>query len=159
MGWPLKEKDIKRYPHFDAFVPLTELQKLATDPMAVDRHAFLPFLHYSKSWQPFRRAIDRPKKKNRPIRYASRCDSAVYSYYRHLLSQLYEKELARLEIQSCPIAYRKLQRANGTGGMCNIDFAAQAFEDIKERGLCCAVTLDISGYFDSIDHSRGLPPV
>jgi Reverse transcriptase (RNA-dependent DNA polymerase) len=154
MPWPLKESDLKRYPHFDAHIPLAELQKLATDPTAVRRHAFFPFLHYEKRWRPFRRAADPPKRKIRPIRYASRRDSAIFSYYRHLLSEPYEAELTCRGIESCPIAYRKLRRHDSSRGKCNIDFAADAFHRVRDLANCCAVTLDVSGFFDNIDHDK-----
>ena len=154
MGWPLKEKDLKRYPHFDAFIPLKELERLATDPEKVAKHPFLPFLLYTKGWQPFRREGQRPKRKERPIRYASRRDSAIFSYYRYLLSQHYETALLKLGIDRCPIAYRKLARPAGIGGKCNIDFAADAFAEVCKLCTCCTVTLDISSYFECIDHGR-----
>jgi Reverse transcriptase (RNA-dependent DNA polymerase) len=151
MGWPLKK--IKRYPHFDAMASLDELTALATNPQAVDSNAFLPFLLYFKRWNSFQSLTKESKSKERPIRYASRRDGAIFSYYRHLLSERYEAALIGLEIQDCPIAYRKMPAASGTGGKCNIDFAAEAFSCIRTLKSCCAVTLDISGFFENIDHA------
>jgi hypothetical protein len=54
MGWPLQEKDIKRYPHFDRPLPLNELTRIASTPAEVIANKFLPFLHYEKSWTRFR---------------------------------------------------------------------------------------------------------
>lgn len=153
MGWPLQERDIKRYPHFDAPIPLDELTRIATDPKRVAQHPFLPFLLYYKRWQPFRRPDELREKKKRPIRYASRIDSAIFSYYRFLLSSRYEAALQALGLQDCVIAYRKVSAPDAKRGKCNIDFAAQAFSAIRSLGTCCAVTLDISSYFESIDHA------
>ena len=154
MGWPLTSKDLKRYPHFDGAYPIAELERIATDPTRVASRAFFPFLLYNKSWRPFRKTGAPSAKKIRPIRYAARSDSAVFSYYRHLLSQLYESELKCRGIDSCPIAYRKIRSANRNHGKCNIDFAADAFQMIRSLGKCCVTTLDISSYFECIDHGR-----
>jgi hypothetical protein len=154
MGWPLKEKDIKRYPHFDAATSLPELERLATDPELVRKHAFFPFLLYHKSWKPFRYPESRPQRKTRPIRYAARRDSAIFSYYRFLLAEHYEAALAKLGIETCPVAYRKLKQANSSRGKCNIDFAADAFTHARTLGTCCAVTMDIKSFFESIDHAH-----
>lgn len=154
MGWPLKEKDLKRYPHFDGVFPLAELERIATTPKRVAENPFFPFLLYYKSWQPFRKPDARPEKKRRPIRYAARKDSAIYSYYRHILSERYESLLRTRGLETCPIAYRKIPSATGKRGKCNIDFAADAFQKIRQIGRCCVVTLDISSYFECIDHAR-----
>lgn len=154
LGWPLSQKDLKRYPHFDGVFPLAELERIATDPKRVATHSFFPFLLYNKSWQPFRSAGARPSKKVRPIRYAARRDSAIFSYYRHLLSQRYELEIQQRGIASCPVAYRKIVSSDGKHGKCNIDFADDAFQLVRSLGECCVTTLDINSYFECIDHSR-----
>lgn len=157
MGWPLKEQDLKRYPHFDAPISIDELTRIATDPDAVATNPFFPFLLYYKKWQPFRKrneAGQKKEKKNRPIRYACRRDSAIFSYYRWLLSARYETMLVVRGIQGCPIAYRKIAAPNERGGKCNIDFAAEAFADVRALSPCCVVTLDIQNFFECLDHER-----
>jgi hypothetical protein len=154
MGWPLTERDLKRYPHFDGVYPLTELERIATDPKLVAENKFFPFLLYYKSWRPFRKAGNYTKKKKRPIRYAARRDGAIFSYYRYLLSERYEVLLHSLGLKTCPIAYRKIRSADGARGKCNIDFAAEAFQKVRALGTCCVATLDISSYFEKIDHAR-----
>jgi Reverse transcriptase (RNA-dependent DNA polymerase) len=154
MGWPLTGKDLKSYPHFDSAFTIDQLTSLATDPDRVNQHPFLPFLLYYKSWQPFRKTIARPERKRRPIRFASRQDSAIFSFYRHVLAERYESELRRLGIESCPIAYRKIRALPKARGKCNIDFAAEAFAAVRTAGNCCVVTLDISSFFENIDHQK-----
>ena len=39
-------------------------------------------------------------------------------------------------------------------GKNNIEFANNAFEEIKRRKHCVAIALDISGFFDNLDHQR-----
>jgi hypothetical protein len=150
MPWPLAEKDLKRYPHFDAQIPLAKLIRIATTPTEVVRNAFFPFLKYEKRWKPFRRSESPKKPKVREIRYACRKDSAIYSYYRHILAQRYETELVTRGIATSPIAYRRIPGLHR--GKCNIDFAWTAFEDVRRLKDCCAVTLDISSFFENIDH-------
>ena len=104
--WQLKPSDLKRYPHFDKYLPAEEAVAIATDPERVAANPFFPFLRYIKMWKPYR-PTDKPAKE-RPIRYASRRDAYIFARYRHLLAQGYETELRRLAIQDCPIAYRKI---------------------------------------------------
>lgn len=154
MDWHLEEKNLKRYPHFDKFLPVDEIRRIVSDAELVRKNAFYPFLRYSEEWQPFRSNVEKPKKKKRPIRYAARRDALIFAYYRYLLSVPYEKVLREKGIEDCPIAYRKILSDDGAHGKCNIDFARDAFQQIQKIGNCCAVTLDISSYFDCIDHDR-----
>jgi hypothetical protein len=152
-SWMPKPESLKWYPHFDAYLPPNQAGALATDAKRVARHAFFPLLRYVKAWQPFRTATTRGSLKERPIRYAARADAYIYAYYRALLSELYEAELARLGISTCPIAYRKIPvSANSSSGKCNIHFAKDAFEDVIRLGNCTAVALDISKFFEHLDH-------
>jgi hypothetical protein len=155
MGWPLQEKDIKRYPHFDGTPPLEVLNRIASDSGEVATYCFWPFLHYEKSWIRFRGPADSqraPKKKTRPIRYAARQDSAIFSRYRALLSEQFEKLLADSGLSNSVLAYRRIPKSGGLGGKTNIDFARETFQAIRAMGTCCAVALDVQGYFDNIDH-------
>jgi len=150
--WQPKPRDLKRYPHFDKYLPPEEALAIATDPQRVATNAFFPFLRYIKKWKPYRPSGKPPKE--RPIRYASRRDAYIFARYRYLIAQKYEAELRRMCIQDCPIAYRKIPVA-GTGGpgKCNINFAGEAFDRITAMGTCCAVALDISSYFENLDHA------
>ncbi len=154
VGWPLTPKDQKRYPHFDLPLPLDELIRIASDPSEVAKNKFWPFLHYEKSWVRFREpGVSRDDlRKTRPIRYASRKDSAIYSRYRALLSERYEDLLASKGLSDCVLAYRRLPKPDLRGGKTNIDFAYDAFQKIRSMGECSAVALDIKGYFDNMDH-------
>lgn len=152
--WCPKGRDLKRYPHFDKFLPPEEITRIVTDPERVRANPFFPFMRYVKRWQPFRDG-GKVSKKERPIRYASRRDAYIFAYYRHILSGEYEQTLVKLGIDNCPIAYRRIPVGDGTGrGKCNIHFAKDVFDRIAELGNCCAVVLDISSYFEKIDHDR-----
>jgi len=151
--WQPRPRDLKRYPHFDNYLRPEEALATATDPARVASNPFFPFLRYVKKWRPYRPS-ERPPKE-RPIRYASRRDAYIFARYRHVLAQRYEVELQRLGIQDCPIAYRKIPVSGPAGpGKCNIDFAKDAFDSILAMGICCVVALDISSYFENLDHAR-----
>ena len=155
VDWQPKPSQLKRYPHFDRDLSVAEIQAIVTDPVRVSQNPFYPFIRYSKSWQPFRRKDAKPHQKSRPIRYASRRDAYIFTYYRHKLSQKYEKLLKELSIEDCPIAYRKILVGDGTSrGKCNIHFANDAFELIKDLGDCIVITMDVSSYFECIDHAK-----
>lgn len=150
--WEPEAKHLKQYPHFDAPIDRHQAIKLANSPELVARNPFFPFLQYKKSWVPFR-GDGRSSPKDRLIRYACRRDSIIFSRYRHFLSDLYEERLKQLALDGSVVAYRKIPVSEKeTGGKCNIHFAKEAFEEIKKLGTCCAVVMDISKYFENIDH-------
>lgn len=155
MPFEIREKGLKKYPHFDMPIPADELLSIVTDPEKVRRNAFFPFLQYTKQYQPFRDRPNKPDPKRRLIRYASRRDAAIFSYYRYLLAERYEARLVEFGIQDCPTAYRKIPKGQAdTTGKCNIDFAHDVFEEIAKQKDCVVITLDISKFFECIDHHR-----
>jgi len=150
----LTSGDIRNYPHFDAPLSLSEIRSLVTDPVRVAANTFYPFLHFEESWNPYRSGgAIKPDRKIRPIRYGARRDAYIFTYYRRKLARIYEDRLKSLEIQDCPIAYRKIKHPDGRGKS-NIDFAKEAFDTIDRLRNCTAVALDIKGYFDNLDHER-----
>jgi hypothetical protein len=147
---------LKHYPHFDAPLSLANITKLVSEPDSVRRNKFYPFLRYTQTWQPYRTSRPgkpgKPERKTRPIRYASRRDAYIFSYYRHLLVEPYERLLAANNLSESIIAYRKLRQPAG-GGKSNIELARDAFDNIRQLGNCAAVALDISSFFESLDHA------
>jgi hypothetical protein len=147
------EISLKWYPHFDATISRSNAQKLVSDPKAVAANKFYPFLRYVERWQPYRSKEDgKPAKKERPIRFASRRDAYILSYYRHMLAEKYEGVLAEAGLSDAVIAYRKLKGPSGRGKS-NIEFAKDAFDGIANLGNCAAVALDISSFFEHLDHA------
>ena len=109
-------------------------------------------MRFEEKWQPFRaKQGGKPDKKRRELRFASRRDAYIYSYYRHLLREPYEVALASRGLGDNVIAYRRLVTADGRGKS-NIDFALDAFNVIRDYGDAAVVTLDISKFFENIDH-------
>ncbi len=154
MSFEFKERHLKQYPHFDQLISKDALTQLALSPKRVAAHSFWPFLEYAKTSRRFRHP-DHPAPRSRTIRYAARTDAGIFIYYRHLLAQRYEQQLASMGIGHVPTAYRRLPKAGeGSPGKCNIDFARDAFTEIRSQQNCVVVTLDISSYFDCIDHGR-----
>lgn len=151
----------KYYPHFDGEFALKRLPALIQEINTKQRlsHNFYPFIRYK---QPkFRRnangklieKIDKP----RYITHTARIDANIYSYYRNILMDAYERLLHQLGLSDCVIAYRKIPiEPNSDHGKCNLHFANEAINEIKQRhdrGLeCAAITMDISGFFDNLDH-------
>jgi RNA-directed DNA polymerase len=136
------------YLHFDAPVGFKTAQRLTNSPVRVAKHAFLPLINYDIS--NFKVYVDddgtvQKEPKSRPISYASHIDSHIYAYYAWQLSKLYEKNIQSHSLNDNVLAFRSL-------GKSNIQFANQAFEDIKSRKNCSVVALDVKGFFDNLDH-------
>ena len=152
--WHLSKKDLKNYPHFDRIISEQRAEAYATDADAVAKHAFFPFIQYKQRWRRFRKPGEKRDVKVRPIRYAARRDAYIFLFYRFILSKFYEAELARLDLCGSVLAYRQIPLPAGKGGKCNIHFAYDAIRKIKELGKCSAISLDISAFFESLDHDR-----
>lgn len=142
----------KNYPHFDLPLSTPEIYALVQSPSAVIENAFLPFLTYSVVTKKF----GTHKAKTRDIRYGARKDAYIYSYYRHQLLRPYEAELSKAVLSDHVIAYRKLSYLSGGvwRGKSNINFAMEAFDEVKRRRNCVAITLDISKFFENLDHAE-----
>jgi RNA-directed DNA polymerase len=138
------------YLHFDSPVSFKTAQKLVNSPRRVASHPFYPLIHYDiRSFKVSLNTNNEVEKvpKVRPIKYAAHLDSHIYSYYSWLLSALYEKEVQKRGLHENILAFRSL-------GKNNIDFANDAFEIIKKIGKCSAVALDVTGFFDNLNHQK-----
>lgn len=136
------------YIHFDAPIGLKKATAIVTNPDRVATHAFFPLIHYTiESFKVFKNCQGEVEKKpkQRPIAYASHLDSHIYSYYSKIISAKYEVALQERGLDKNVLAFRAL-------GKSNIDFANDAFEEIKKRRSCSAIALDITGFFDNLDH-------
>lgn len=146
-------KSIKPFPpHFDSPLSLLEADALAKSPAAVERHSFYPFLQYEKRWTRFAAKGTKGKGKCRLIRYAARRDAHIFAHYRSLLQKPYEELLIKAELSDSVIGYRRIKSKNGKG-KCNIHFAKEAFDAIRSYGNCFVYALDISKFFENLDHA------
>lgn len=137
------------YLHFDAPVGRQKASSLVSNPQRVATHSFMPFVSYtiesSKVFEDPTTSKLIKKSKQRAISYSSHMDSHIYSFYADVLSEQYEKELLKFDLTNEILAFRAT-------GKSNVDFAANAFSEIKKRGACGVVALDVTGFFDNLDH-------
>lgn len=138
------------YSHFDQPVGLRQASRIVKDPHQVSQHSFYPFVEFTLQTFKLKQIPGTEKvrrvEKKRQIAYASHLDSHIYSYYRMRLSKLYDAEVLRSGLDECVLAFRALDKSN-------IDFAASAFEAIRKQGECYVLALDITGFFDNLDHN------
>lgn len=138
------------YLHFDLPLGYKKAKAIVMNAERVACHAFYPFINYTLTAEKITkdptslRLINKPKE--RPIAYAAHIDSHIYAYYSKLLTGLYESELKERGLGDVVLAFRSL-------GKSNIDFAYEAFSEISAFGNCGVVGLDISGFFDNLDHA------
>ncbi len=121
-----------------------------TKPTRVVKHAFWPFLRYTKI--SIKRKRDKNgkvtiKNKKRPIDYAAHADSLIYSWYAQKLSKPYEEKLENKNLSDDVIAYRAL-------GKSNIDFFKEAANFLEERPGFVALAFDVSNFFGNISHTE-----
>lgn len=145
------EPKLKTYRHFDNLPSTKSIKLLVKDKAAVASHAFYPLISFRKKWKKYAPKGTEKPKKDREIKYASRKDAAIFSYYRSLLSVGYEETLQKENLEHSVLAYRKIPRLNGKGKS-NIEFAYDTFSAIREMGNCTVATLDLTKFFDRLDH-------
>lgn len=147
---------LKTYPHLDPYFDFPKdkdkLRRLVCSEKNVSEHPFLPFLKILIK-TPRYRYQDKDdcyclETKIRPISFASHFDTYIYGFYSFAINELYQDYIKRRKFDTSVLAYR-----NDLEGKCNIQFAKEVFDIIRSVGQCSAIALDISGYFDSIDHS------
>lgn len=157
-----EEFAIKKYPQLDPFFDFKnnsdQIKKLVSDTnlKAISNHPFLPFVkiltktprfRYQETEQQF--ALDT---KIRPIAFASHFDTYIYGFYAFALNEKYQEYITSKKFDDCILAYR-----TDLDGKCNIQFAKEVFDIVQQRiknnKSCSAIAIDITGYFDNIDHS------
>lgn len=153
-----------RYRHFDGRISHHELdtnQACVTEclkyPDTLTKHSFLPFIRRDQKVRRYSRNLNTGKtdikQKLRPIMYASHKDACIYAFYSYLLKQLYERNIANTPLNESVLAYRRIERVEGTGrGKSNIDFAKEISSLVREKPKCAVLCLDVSQFFDSMDH-------
>lgn len=138
----------RKYLHFDLRLSEERRTGLAHTPDQISSHAFWPLLAYE--------SVERRAKKDvagntvfeekvRPIKFAAHSDAALLECYSRNLGAAYEAYLKDKAFSRSILAYR-----SGVGD--NIAHAKCLFNEIKSRGDCTAIAVDISGFFDNIDH-------
>ncbi|RZA01202.1 MAG: hypothetical protein EOP47_11570, partial [Sphingobacteriaceae bacterium] len=160
-GITKSEFKLKKYPqldpYFNFFVDNALIQKIVSDPSlkSVATHSFIPFIKILTKTPRYKYQDKKEsfslETKIRPISFASHFDSYIYSFYAYALTEKYQEYIKSKSFSDCVLAYR-----SDLDGKCNIQFAKEAFERVNDRiinsGECTAIALDITGYFDNIDH-------
>jgi len=151
----------KKYPHIGLPITVKDRHKVESyvrNTKKIAHHAFLPLI--KRVQRSYRYKHDNGKynrrSKERDICYASHFDAQIYSYYAKVLERRYEKYIQEHDYSDCVIAYRSIPRENRKGSKCNIDFAKDAFDAIRNlvaKGPQTVVVTDIASFFDSLNHS------
>ena len=141
----------RRYLHFDEPLSFPKAQALVSDSDAVARHSFWPLLRFNvqTSKIKYNKTADKleSRPKDRLISYAAHSDSQIFGYYCELLATRYEALIEARGLGKSVLAFRAL-------GKSNIQFAKDAFDEIRSRGDCIAVALDVTKFFDTLDHAQ-----
>lgn len=141
----------RRYIHFDEPLSYKKAADLVTNPKAVAAHAFWPLIRFEVETFKLKKNLATgkldQKSKVRGISYAAHADSQIMSYYCEQLSLIYEKEISGRGLNEVVLAFRALRKNN-------IHFAKDAFDEIRRRGDCSVVALDVTKFFDTISHCQ-----
>jgi len=87
--------------------------------------------------------------------YASHLDACVYSLYSSILGTNYERLVLQQKLTNTVLAYRPVPLAGTDRNKSNIDFAKELYDKIKSFGGDIGILLlDISGFFDNLDHNH-----
>jgi RNA-directed DNA polymerase len=133
--------------HFDPPVSAQSATNVCGNPQEVSRHAFYPLIYTLRTRGKLKSEAQKIKreKKERQITYAAHMDREIYAYYADQLNILYEQTLKDRKLENVVLAFRNL-------GKNNIHFAQEAFAEISNMGACHAVSMDISGFYDGLNH-------
>lgn len=143
---PILSKE-RRYRHFD--LPLSVREQVFDFSREDKPHRFLPLLGFTDVARRYVKNSSGEKSvkvKKRPIRFASHGDAAYLQAYAAHLNEFYEHALKSDGTSPYVLAYRR-------GGGTNIHHAKSLFDEIRLRGNCTVFAMDISGFFDCLDHS------
>lgn len=163
LGESLKDFKLKTYIHLDPifnfFQKKEQIHVLVKDLtlQSVAKYPFTPFVKILTKTPRYRYDENvgdcNLETKIRPISFASHFDTYIYAFYAFALTEKYQDYIRNKGFSDCVLAYR-----TDLDGNCNIQFAKEAFDKIKEKinnnKVCTAIALDISGYFDNIEHNK-----
>lgn len=144
------ESKDRPYIHFDLPLSEAERQSLHVSEQDILKNSFWPLIGYTVEERRIRRDSNGSVsfvKKERPIKFCAHRDAAILDYYTRSLSIDYESYLIESNSSHLPLAYR-----SGIGN--NISHSKALFDEIRSRGDCWAIALDISGFFDHIRHDE-----
>ena len=128
------------------------LKNFLFSPTTIKLKPFIYISHYFFNKQG--KKVLHYKSKIRNINFPSHIDGSIYAYYAYLLSSPYEEFLVNNNLHNHVLAFRKVKKViNGVEkSQCNIDFCKTVFDEIRLRQNCMVLCLDISKFFDNLDH-------
>lgn len=137
----------RKYIHFDLPLSKSERECVSYTSSDIVTHSFWPLIGFIAEERRVKCDGDNVsiQKKQREIKFGSHQDAALLEWYTKTLAHRYEDCLSRSNIDQSVLAYR-----SGIGG--NIAQARDLFDEVRRRGQCTAIALDIKGFFDHIDH-------
>lgn len=167
----------KPFTHFTNKLSFTDgkwIAEYVSNPYKIQSHPFYPLIHRTITAKRFKSSDDkigrkvkrhytfkdgkkRSNAKYREIYYPNHLDAHIYSYYtQKILEPRYELRLkADEELNKCVLAYRRIPLLDNSRCKSNIDFAYELFQNIKVSvGVVAVSALDISKFFDSLDHKK-----
>ncbi len=138
----------RRYRHFDDPIPESERKSGFVLSRYDQAHRFHPLLGFTDlKRRVFKNDAGKLETEFKPrsIRYASHKDSAYLQAYAEHLSKAYETVLRQNHLTESVLAYRST-------GLTNINHAKSLFDEVKSRKDCFVVAVDVSGFFDTLNH-------
>ncbi|WP_159519323.1 reverse transcriptase domain-containing protein [Sunxiuqinia indica] len=160
------------YRHIDNKITFSEkrlIQKSVSNPRCIAKHAFLPLIYKTINERKYKKLKDgdgvyyrshsdrgtgESTKKVRPIHYACHLDAQIYSYYNHkILNPAYESLIKNTSgLSDCISAYRSIPAPEGFRSKSNVHFAKDVFDEVRKRGECIAIAIDVKSFFSTLDH-------
>lgn len=140
----------RKYRHFDLPLRANQREQIIDFSVEYSPHRFLPLLGFTDEVRRYvrgRSGTREQKIKQRPIRFASHGDAAYMQAYADYLGRFYENCLDTDSTSASVLAYRR-------GGGTNIHHAKSLFDEIRSRRDCTVIAMDISGFFDCLDHKH-----
>lgn len=172
-----KRNKSRNYLHFDKKLSDQKVFEYVLDAKNISEHSFFPMISYKLNDEKICRKNKKRiqiitsggtvkkkkakiskvdfKEKERLINFPSHIDGNIYAYYSSLLSFKYEDFLNKNNLSKNIIAFRKVSFTGYSSkkiSMCNIHFAKQVFDHIQKKRNCSVLCLDISGFFDNLNH-------
>lgn len=163
------------YLHFDGKVSFRDhidagghlLNNSLRSTEAIAKHSFLPFIRDDKRVRKYRdkkaetafgdvrkHSQRFPTIKNRPIMFAAHRDACIYSLYGDILNRAYEPSLINDGLNDSVLAYRRIPNKSTGRNKSNIDFAQDFHKMMTSYDKIGILMVDMSHFFDTIDHQR-----
>ena len=162
-----RRNKVRNYLHFDQKKSNKKIFEYVSNKEKISEHSFFPTISYfiieekiSKKQKKIlgnKLVINKHSYRQKPrlINFPSHIDGNIYAYYSKILELHYSNYLVSNQLESNVIAFRKITENIGSNkkrSLCNIDFAKKVFDFIHEKNNCFVLCLDISGFFDNLDH-------